>query len=127
MLIKYFILFFGLLFISTILAHGPKEIDLEFNTETKILKISIAHNVRNPNEHYIDEVEVLLNDETVVVQTLSMQTNKDGLELIYIITDAKPGDTIEVKASCNKFGRKKGEIEVKKKVAKEEKSKDGSE
>jgi hypothetical protein len=87
--------------------HSPGKIDIKFDSQTFTLEVKFDHKVNNRENHFVDLVTVRLNSNEVIQQKLKKQDSINGGTLVYKITDAKPGDTIEVKLKCNKIGMKK--------------------
>lgn len=111
--IMFFITATLILFPLQVFSHPPKNIDLMFNTETKILQVIVQHEVKNPENHYIKKIEVFLNDKLRIVQNFEKQESKMSQNATYFLFDAKEGDKIKVTASCSVFGSKTSEIAVK--------------
>ena len=93
-------------------AHPPKSVDLDYDAETGILSIEIAHSVNAPLKHFINKVVVELNGKKHVEQYFAKQIDGEKQHAIYKIIDAGEGDLITVIAYCSISGRKKGELEV---------------
>lgn len=93
-------------------AHPPSDIIITFDPETKILKAVIMHSVSNPQKHYINKVDIALNGQEVIEQRISRQDNNTNQTVIYLIPDAKTGDSISVEAYCNISGKLKKEMKV---------------
>ncbi len=110
---KKFICF---LFISFVLAgvsfaHPPS--DIQINIDKDKLDIIIKHSVENVSQHYINLVDVKLNDKSVINQKFSIQRDKETQTLIYVIPGLKANDKVVVQANCNIFGDKKQDLLVK--------------
>jgi desulfoferrodoxin (superoxide reductase-like protein) len=84
--------------------HPPTKINLDFNNEEKILKVEIHHPVLFVRNHYIDKIEVYVNDDLKIVQEFDYQLTKKTQKAGYFIFEAEKGDVIKVKANCNKHG-----------------------
>jgi desulfoferrodoxin (superoxide reductase-like protein) len=95
--------------------HPPTKIDLEFDSEEKILKVEIHHPVLFVRQHYIDKIEVYVNDDLKIVQELDHQLTKKTQKAGYFIFEAGKGDVIKVKANCNKHGDKTARLIVQEK------------
>ena len=95
--------------------HRPTRIDLDFNNEEKILKVEIRHPVVFIKNHYINKVEVYLNDDLKIVQDFDHQMTKKTQKAGYFIFEAQKGDVIKVKAVCNKHGDKTASLVIQKK------------
>jgi desulfoferrodoxin (superoxide reductase-like protein) len=112
-------IFFILISISFLLlhsraavAHPPSKIVLEFNAETSILKVAMTHEVKDAAKHYIEKIEIKLNDKEILVQDFLTQQDTEEQTALYHIHDAKQGDTLEVTAHCNVFGKEKETLQI---------------
>lgn len=97
---------------GSVYAHGPKKVTLSFDPNGKVLKVDVSHSVKNPGKHYIKRIRVYVNDEMVEKKFYDRQKNRSGHSDLFTLKDVKSGDTITVKATCNKFGGKKARIKV---------------
>jgi len=86
-------------------AHSPKEIALSYDQAKKTLEVRITHGVDDPAKHYIDGVEIKKNGKTLSKTEYKSQPGEATFLYTYPV-DVVPGDVLEVKASCNKFGSK---------------------
>lgn len=85
-------------------AHPPSDVLMKFDQKSKLLTITTPHTVMNAQRHFIDEIDVKVNGKTVVTQSFSSQKDAKEQAVRYILIDAKPGDTITVRAVCNMGG-----------------------
>lgn len=89
------------------LAHPPSSINASFNLETKILEISILHQVGNPQgDHYINSLTILLNGKVIIEQAFLSQFTQAEQKAFYLLNDTQKDDIIEIRAICSKFGKK---------------------
>ena len=95
--------------------HPPTKIDMGFDNEEKILRVEIHHPVLLVRNHYINKIEVYLNDDLIIVQDFKLQLTKKTQKAGYFIFEAKEGDVIKVKAICNKHGDRTSSLVVQKK------------
>jgi hypothetical protein len=79
--------------------------------EGKVLHITVNHNVGNPENHYINEILVFLNDKEIIRQIFFMQTD-NMQEVSYTIPSLKPGDKVTVKTNCSRGGKRSGTITI---------------
>ena len=86
-------------------AHSPKEIALSYDQAKKALEVRITHGVDDPVKHYIESVEIKKNGKTLSKTEYKSQPGEATFLYTYPV-DVVPGDILEVKASCNKFGSK---------------------
>ncbi len=112
------IVLFGVLFtfftvISTAFAHPPSDIQITFDAKTKMLDAVIMHNTSNPVNHYIKKVDVGLNGEEIIEQSIGRQENSLSQTVHYLISDVKDGDVLYVEGYCSISGVLKKEITVK--------------
>lgn len=104
-----FFLFFGSVFLA---GHGPKTVTLAFDVKTGSLNVDVRHPVKNPENHYIKQIRISLNGKMVQEENYSSQKTAEGHTAAFVLKDARAGDQIMVRATCNKFGSKKAEIKV---------------
>jgi desulfoferrodoxin (superoxide reductase-like protein) len=115
---KKLLLIFCLLFVSILVfAHPPKEVALSYDTASKMLTITVNHQIKqslvsDPSRHYIKEISILVNNKNVVIADYSSQQSDDG-EKIIIQLKANSGDKITVGAACSIAGNKTSELTVK--------------
>ena len=106
------ILFLVVLFLTfsmQALSHPASKVILSI--EGKVVHVTVKHNVSNPENHYIDEILLFLNDKEIIKQILFMQTG-DMQEVYYTIPSLKPGDKVTVKTNCSRGGNRSGTITV---------------
>lgn len=84
-------------------AHAPSDMSISSNELSKMLNVTITHQVPNPQAHYVKEVRVTLNGNVVSDSPYTSQPAPDTFTYTYPLLPA-PGDTIEVTASCNIAG-----------------------
>lgn len=86
-------------------AHAASEITAKYTAKTKILTIAYNHSVKDPAAHFIQGIQVRLNDFTIISQVASAQDDASGGEFIYRIPNLKKGDVLDIILDCNKGGR----------------------
>ncbi len=112
-LLTILLVFLSVLTVATLVyAHQPSDINLTFNSETKILEAVIVHNTSNPIKHYISKVDIGVNGEEIIEQKISKQDNNQTQTLCYLIPDVKAGDAISVEGYCSISGKLTREITV---------------
>ena len=84
-------------------AHAPSDMSISYNELSKVLNATITHQVPHPQAHYVKEVHVILNGNTVHDVHYTSQPSPDTFTYTYPLLPA-PGDTIEVTASCSIAG-----------------------
>ena len=97
---------------GALLAHPPMKVSLDYDQAGHVLTVKYQHEVGDPAQHFIDDITVMLNGELMVTQLQHSQPGSDGGMVLYLLTDAKAGDKVEVKLECNKGGHKTGELTV---------------
>jgi desulfoferrodoxin (superoxide reductase-like protein) len=100
---------------AVVSAHAPKKVLLAYNEATKTLSVTITH-TNFSDGHYISKVEIKKNGKAVALQEYKGQP-AETFTYTYKV-DAVKGDTLEVKATCNKFGSTSETITVGKGTAK---------
>ncbi len=97
---------------SAAFSHPPKEVELKFDKEASVLKITIIHPVKNAKVHFIETIVVFVDGkEYKVIKCKDQKTNKEHTYKLEM-PDIKEGSVIKVKAVCNKGGSKKAKIVV---------------
>jgi desulfoferrodoxin (superoxide reductase-like protein) len=84
-------------------AHSPSGITLDYDTETNTLSVDVNHDVSNPNTHFIEKIEVYLNDVLEEERTYTSQETASSKSDTFNI-EAIAGDVFKVIAYCNQFG-----------------------
>ena len=84
-------------------SHTPDYLDLSYNRDTTTLTATFTHPVADPNIHYINSVEIKLND--IVVDTISYTSQPITDEFSYEYSlSASEGDELIVTGICNQGG-----------------------
>jgi len=107
----FFFLFFSFLS-SFSYAHPPSDIIITYDSQSKVLKAEIVHNVSNPQTHYISKVNISLNGKEIIEHKISSQDNNLKQTVSYLIPDAKKGDILGVEAYCSISGKLTKEIRI---------------
>lgn len=87
-------------FTTTVLAHPPLDMELDYNLDISELDVTITHETPAPSVHYINKVEIEVNDLIIISQDYNSQPTNDLFTYKYNI-DANVGDIITVTAFCN--------------------------
>jgi desulfoferrodoxin (superoxide reductase-like protein) len=96
----------SLMLITTIIlstqaiAHPPQDMVLLYDFEIKILTVTITHNSPGPTLHYINQVNIKVNDELIISESYDSQPSTSQFSYTYTV-QAETGDEIEVMAFCN--------------------------
>jgi len=84
-------------------AHAPSDMSISYNELSKMLNVTLTHQVPNPQAHYVREVRITINGNVVHDSPYASQPAPDTFTYTYPLLPM-PGDTIEVTASCNIAG-----------------------
>ena len=87
------------------LAHAPSDIDVNFNAGTRVLSLTITHQVADSTTHYVKEVKIRQGNNTFSESEYSSQPSPDTFTYTYPIPSDVTG-IIEVKAECSIGGEK---------------------
>ncbi|MBP1673055.1 MAG: hypothetical protein H6Q25_870 [Bacteroidetes bacterium] len=98
------------LFAFIVKADPPKKINL--SVKNNKLTVEIVHPVKNPGDHYIDQVVITINGKEFKTLKYTKQSSEKGETVVIDIPSAKAGDVVEVKARCNEFGNKSNKIKI---------------
>jgi hypothetical protein len=98
------------LFAFLVKADPPKKVNL--SVKNNKLNIEVVHPVKNPGDHYIDQIVVTINGKEFKTLKYTKQSSEKGETVLLDIPNAKAGDVIEVKARCNEFGNKSNKIKI---------------
>ena len=85
-------------------AHSPSGMKISYDMDEKSIDAEITHSVSNPNTHYVNKIEVRINDELYGTFEFSNQSGSSFTHKLDSI-EASVGDEIEVKAICNQGGQ----------------------
>ncbi len=105
------ILFILLILATSIKANSPSSIDLSYDYDTKILDVKVFHNVADANTHFIETLDIYVNDVLNISQGFTNQNTTSYLEVSFSIS-VYYGDTIKVTAICNIAGSATSQITV---------------
>jgi hypothetical protein len=87
---------------ATTFAHPPSDIIVKF--DGNLVSIETMHQVKDPKDHYIDEIKVSAGDKKFVHQDHWLQWTPQSQKAVFFIPELVPGMKISVFAECNKFG-----------------------
>jgi len=98
-------------------AHAPASIKLEFDSATRMLKVSVIHPIANtpvsdPAKHYIKDITVTVNGKVVITEAITSQQSAGG-ETSSFLLNVKPGDRITVRGVCSVSGVNFSELVIK--------------
>ncbi|MFA6216743.1 MAG: hypothetical protein WDL87_03720 [Candidatus Omnitrophota bacterium] len=110
--IKLMVVLFFLGISTLAYAHPPSDIAITFDPASKILQAVITHPVSNPENHFINKVDIGLNGKEIVEHKISKQDNNSTQTVSYLLPDVKLGDTVSVEAYCSISGKLEKEIKI---------------
>lgn len=84
-------------------AHTPSNMSLEYDWDTQILSVDIAHVVSDPNTHHIQTIIIYQNDVMVHTESYTSQSSTSGASDTFNIP-AVDGDVLRVWANCSISG-----------------------
>ncbi len=93
-------LFFMISFVN---ATPPNDLQLQYDPIEQNLAISMHHPTAELREHYIRTITVTVNNEKPEIHRLPFQRSASEVK-VSIFLDLKPGDVVQVKASCSLGG-----------------------
>lgn len=81
-------------------AHPPSDMNLVGDTDSNSILVTLTHRVQDISSHYVSEIEIWKNGETIETVRYSSQPSPDSFTYRYNLPlDA--GDTATVIARCN--------------------------
>ncbi|MFO7676985.1 MAG: hypothetical protein R6V50_01175 [Thermoplasmatota archaeon] len=89
-----------ILFAVPTLAHPPQDMVLDYNLTTSELNVTITHDTPATTLHYINKVEIRVNDILILSEEYTSQPTNNVFTYTYIV-EAEIGDVISVTAYCN--------------------------
>ncbi|MCE5300910.1 MAG: hypothetical protein LLG37_08605 [Spirochaetia bacterium] len=89
---------------SALAAHPPSDIKFTFDMEKSTVTVDIFHQVKNPADHFIHEIELKVNGKKAIKQDATVQTSAEKQSVVYVIPGLKAGDRVSVTGDCNKYG-----------------------
>ncbi len=92
-------------------AHPPADVSLSFNANNNTLNVAITHTVSSPSSHYVAQVDIIKNDQTILSQKYTSQSSLSKFSYSYPL-NASAGDILKAKASCSIAGSRTGELTV---------------
>ena len=99
------------LFGSSVTAHSPSEMMLSYESVTQTVEVSITHQVSNPDTHYIYNIILKKNGETVNSNNYTSQPSSTIVTYNYDINATKD-DVITVVANCIQGGSISNDITI---------------
>jgi hypothetical protein len=97
-------IFFLFVILSTsVCAHSPSNMNLNYDKSTSELKVEITHQVSNPSTHYVYNIEININDELYISKNYTSQPGS-SFEYTYEDIGVIEEETIQVTALCIQGG-----------------------
>ena len=97
-------LLISIMCVATIKAHSPSSMSISYDIEAKTIEAAITHTVSDPDAHFVNKIEVRINDELFDTFQYTSQPGTSFTHSLDLI-NASVGDKIEVKAYCNQGGQ----------------------
>jgi len=97
---------------ATAFAHPPKVMDVSYDEQTSTLTINITHTTTNRTYHFINRIDILVNGRLAEEKTFGSQTSNTMQTYVTRLKNVRSGDSIQVKAYCNRRGQKTASITV---------------
>jgi desulfoferrodoxin (superoxide reductase-like protein) len=106
----FFLLFF---FAVTLVAHAPKNMELNYDEETAALTVTVHHKVSDAERHYIRRIEVYAGKELLAEKTYERQGTAAAQEEMFLFVDQplESGTEVTVTAYCNLSGKRSARLE----------------
>lgn len=92
-------------------AHSPGDVILNYDSDSHTLSVTISHSVSNPQSHYVKEVAITKNGNALKTYEYKGQPDPSSFTYTYNV-EAKEGDKLEVKATCNYIGSRTKELTI---------------
>ena len=97
---------FVILFAAAAMAHPPSEIKLSLDGKSHLLQVTVVHDTKKPEEHFVKTIQIRINGKDAVKQVYLKQTDSLKRSASYLLEDVRAGDEISVTGECSVFGRK---------------------
>jgi hypothetical protein len=112
---KFFVLIFIVFSVSVFFADPPKNVDLSYDLNSKVLTVDVKHpvNASDIKVHYIKLLNVSVNGKSInkIVLKGPQQSVAGIIETFPI--ELKSGDKVSVMAECSLMGQKTGKLTIK--------------
>jgi hypothetical protein len=96
-------------FTAPAFAHGPANVNLKYDLKKQTLTVTVTHSPYDAS-HFVKEIEIGKNGQSVGKYLYNVQTGESATYTYPIA--AQPGDVLEAKASCSRYGSKTGKTVV---------------
>ncbi|MFH1479287.1 MAG: hypothetical protein ABIG92_05900 [Candidatus Omnitrophota bacterium] len=94
-------------------AHPPSDIEAVYDRETKSLNVTVYHDVRTPERHFVESVSIKLNDKDLIVREFKSQTNESTQKFGIPVENDGLDNAVTIEAFCNLSGDLEKTIVVK--------------
>lgn len=84
-------------------AHSPSDVSIDYDLENEELTVEITHSVTDTKSHYIENIVVQVDGETVIDENYTEQPDSTSFEYTYDL-QAEKNSTIEATAYCSISG-----------------------
>lgn len=91
-------------------AHPASKVNLTYKDGK--LKVEAIHHVSDVTTHYINQMVVTVDSVEVKTMDFITQSSLEAQTVELVIPEIKMGSKVSVKARCNRFGKKTGELTV---------------
>ena len=103
LIIGLFVTFmFSFSFITYVQGHSPSGMSLTYHSNTEMLDVTITHSVSNLQTHYVDSIDIYIND--ILNHTEDYTSQPSNTFTYFYNINATIGETIKVTATCNQGG-----------------------
>jgi len=109
---KIILIMVFILGLSFLMAHPPGEMYISFDNDEMVLTVVIEHNVGNPENHYVDQINITHERRELIVHKMSRQDDGERVTLKYRLPDVQSGMTLTIVAGCNRIGRLNKTFEI---------------
>ncbi len=89
--------------VMPVTAHSPAAMVVSFDPGQDQLSVTITHLVDDPTTHYLNKVQVRLNDNLISDPSYTSQPTKDTFTYTYTLTPSA-GDEVRISARCVQGG-----------------------
>ncbi len=105
----FFLLFFS---VAALVAHAPKDMELNYDADTSALTVTVHHKVSDADRHYIRRIEVFAGKELLAEKTYERQETTAVQQEMFLFID-RPlarGTAVTVTAYCNLSGKRSARL-----------------
>lgn len=92
-------------------AHAPSTMQLEYDSSSQTLQVTLTHDVSDVTTHYVYRIQITINGADIITKEYEGQPTDSQFTYTFQIP-VSPGDVIEVTAECNLGGSITERLEV---------------